>query len=169
MSFLRSFILLSTVMGVAAASAQAQAPARTGLSTNDVTVITSERLVYDYNQAFAIFETNVVVVDPNLRLTCDKMTVRFNEKGDMNFLEARGQVYIQQDDKTARAELATYDVAEGKIVLENNPQVMSGATILQGGKITFWRFQNRMESDGGSRLIIPPSEKKGAGLPATNN
>lgn len=145
-----------------------QEAATPSLSTDDVTVITSERLLYDYNQAFALFEDNVVVVDPDLRLTCDKMTVRFNEKGDMNFLEARGQVYIKQDDKTARAELATYDVAEGKIVLENNPQVMSGATILQGGKITFWRFQNKMESTGGSRLIIPPSGKKGAGLPAGN-
>jgi len=149
-------ISLLLAFGNGAFTVSAQAPA---ITSEEVTVITSERLLYDYNNAFAVFEENVVVVDPKLRLTCDRMTVRFNEKGELNFLEARGQVYIQQDDKTARAEMATYDVADGKIVLEVNPQVMRGGSILQGGKITFWRNENKMHVEGGSRLIIPPSDK----------
>jgi lipopolysaccharide transport protein LptA len=144
------------------APAAAAAPKPAGDQT---TVITSDRLTYDYNKAYALFQDHVVVVDPSLKLTSDELEVKFDEKGDVAFLQARGQVFIQQAEKTARAELASYFVKEGKIVLEKNPQVMQGGKILQGGRITFWRMQNRMEVDQGTQMIIPNSDREDAAIP----
>jgi lipopolysaccharide transport protein LptA len=155
---------LVAAIALAASVGRAQAPA-TPEAGEQATVITSERLIYDYHKAYALFQEHVVVVDPNLKLTSDELEVKFDEKGEVAFLQARGQVFIQQGPKTARSELASYFVKEGRIVLEKNPQVMEGGKILQGGRITFWRFENRMEVDQGSQMIIPGSERQGVELP----
>jgi lipopolysaccharide transport protein LptA len=160
-------VFASACLGLLAllAPSRAQAPATAPAAADDTTVITSDRLTYDYGKAYALFQEHVVVVDPSLKLTCDELEVKFDEKGDVSFLQARGSVFIQQADKTARAELASYFMKEGKIVLEKNPQVMQQGKILQGGRITFWRFQNRMEVDGGTQMMIPSNEKGGDLLP----
>ena len=124
--------------------------------SEEVTVITSEQLIFDYQNSYAIFEENVVVIDAELKLTADKLTVRFGEDGEVNFIEAKGQVFIQQEDRTARSELATYEVDTGKITLTQNPQVMRGRDLLQGETIIFWRDQNKMICKPKARLIIFP-------------
>lgn len=124
-----------------------------------LTVITSDHLLYDYKNAFAVFTDNVVVIDPKLKLTADKLLVRFDEKGDVSFIEAKGQVFIEQDDVTARAEVAEYDLAEGKIVLSVNPLVQRGDAMLTGDKVIYHRNDGRLECFPNARLIIPSDEK----------
>lgn len=165
---MRNRLLLSASLAGLLAAVWAGVAQNAATAPNDqTTVITSERLTYDYTKAYALFQEHVVVVDPGLKLTSDELEVKFDEKGDVSFLQARGQVFIQQGEKTARAELASYFVKEGKIVLEKNPQVMQGGKILQGGRITFWRLENRMEVDKGTQMIIPSTDREGVELPGT--
>ena len=124
-----------------------------------MTVITSDHLLYDYKNAFAVFTDNVVVIDPKLKLTSDKLIVRFDEKGEVNFIEATGQVFIEQDEITARAEKATYDTVEGKIILTVNPLVQRGDAMLTGDKVIYYRNDGRLECYPHARLIIPAGEK----------
>jgi|GEM_PF-493098 len=128
----------------------------------EVTVITSDKLVYDFKNKFALFEGNVVVEDISFRLTSDKLHVIFNEAGDVKFIKATGQVYIQQDEKNARSEQATYDLVSGEIVLTGEPQLQRGRNLLFAELIKFWRDGERLESEGKSRLIVFPDED-GAG------
>ena len=155
-----------SLLAVCSLGALAQGPASSG-GAEEMTVITSDKLLYDYRNQFAVFDDNVVVVDPQMKLTSDKLTVRFDKNNQIQFIEARGQVYIEQAARgfTARAELVTYHVKEGKIVLEDNPQVVREGKILQGGKITYWRFHDKLESSEGTKLIIPSSDRNKAGAP----
>ena len=122
----------------------------------DLTVITSERLIYDSEKQYALFEKDVVVSDPHLRMKTDKLTIHFDADNQPQRLLAEGRVVMSQADTRAWAGRVTYNVATGEVVLEDNPRVMRGRDMLMGQRITFWRDQNRLECYPQARLIIYP-------------
>jgi len=134
-------------------------PARgEGEAAADLTVITSDKLTFDYTERFALFDGNVVVVDPQMKLYADKMTVVFSVSNRISEIKAEGKVYIVQDDKRARSDVAQYNVDQGIIVLTGKPQVTRGEDILTGDKITFWRNDNKMLVEPRARLVINPQD-----------
>ena len=137
-----------------AASVGAKAPTAADPQTDNLTVITSDRLTFDYQKQFALFDKNVVVVDPEMRLYADRMTVRFGHDNRITEIKAEGRVLIQQQDKEARSELAIYNLVQGVIVLTGKPQVTRGQDILTGDKITFWKNENRMIVEPRARLVL---------------
>ena len=134
-------------------------PAPAVPAEEQLTVITSERLTFDYAKHFALFEENVVVTDPELKILADKMTVLFNDQNVAKSVRAEGNVYLVQLDKKAKSDIALYDVATGEIQLIGNPQVTRGADVLTGTKITFWRNDNKMKVDGRAQLNLAPDSK----------
>ncbi len=120
------------------------------------TVITADRLTFDYQNRYAFFEKNVVVVDADLHMTADTLRVLFGEDNKAQVIRAEGHVVITQEDKVARAGLAIYDVVGGKIVLRVNPVVKQDKDELRGDVITYWRDKNLMICEPGARLIIYP-------------
>lgn len=140
--------------------------ANKGVDDDAVTVITSDRLFYDYKQKFALFQTNVVVVDPRIKITADQMTVFFDETNRVQAIRCEGAVRISQEDKTARANLATYDVRSGEIILTGGrPEVVSGRNVMTGDPIIFNRDSNTVNVPGTAerpRLIIAPGQGGGA-------
>ena len=130
----------------------------------EVTVITSEKLTFDYNRQYALFENEVVVVDPRLTLYADKMIVRFDEDNKADRIVAEGNVIIVQDDKRARAREAEYKVADGEITLSGEPMVMSGKNIFTAEVMRFWRDENRMQGKPNSRLVIYPEGQDATAL-----
>lgn len=125
-------------------------------TSSDVTVITSEKLTFDYIKQYALFEQNVVVVDPQMKIYADTMLVLFDENNKARSIKAEGNVVIVQDDKRARAAVAEYKVDVGEITLTGSPMVTSGKNILTAEVIKFWRDDNRMECKPKSRLVIYP-------------
>jgi lipopolysaccharide transport protein LptA len=136
----------------------ARAAAANEEAVGTVTVITSDRLTFDYKKRFALFEHNVLVTDPEMQLACDKLLVTFDEAGKAKNIKAEGRVTIKQEDKTAHAGLATYDLDGGKIVLSDKPRVLRGRDVLEGELITFWRDDNRMICQPNARLVIYPEQ-----------
>lgn len=170
MKYLRMLAIVGSVWAAAAPRVPAQEeaaapkarPAPSGAGAADqLTVITSDRLTFDYEKHFAVFERNVMVTDPDMQLASDKLTVRFDEDGKAQTIKAEGRVTITQADKTSQSGVATYDVATGKIVLADKPRVTRGRDVLEGDVITFWRNENRMVCQPRARLVIYP-EKDGA-------
>lgn len=121
----------------------------------DATVVTADKLTFDYIKQFALFEGNVVVNDPRLQLSANKLWITFTEDGGAQTIKAEGKVLMTQADKKARSDVATYDVATGRIVLAGGPpQMMQGRNILEGEVITFWRDQQRLECKPRARLVV---------------
>jgi lipopolysaccharide export system protein LptA len=146
------------VAGAVGALAQAPGQEATLAADKDATVITSDRLTFDYSKHYALFERNVVVIDPEMRLTADRLTVQFDESGKAKVIKAEGQVQINQVDKAAFAQVATYDVENGKIVLAGKPRVTRGRDTMEGEIITFWRDENKMSCQSRARLVIHPDK-----------
>ncbi len=151
------------VIGMAAAlgCAALQSPAaleddgRSLEASPNATVITADKLTFDYIKKFALFENNVLVNDPRLQLSANRLTIVFTEEGGAQTIKAEGKVLLTQGDKKARADVATYDVVSGRIVLVGGPpQVMQGRNILEGEVITFWRDQQRVECKPRARLVV---------------
>ena len=152
-------------MGLAALAAGlgAGVPARAAMEDDgrsleaspDATVVTADKLTFDYIQKFALFEGRVLVNDPRLQLSSDRLTIVFTEDGGAQTIKAEGKVLLTQGDKKARSDVATYDVPSGKIVLAGGPpQVMQGRNILEGEVITFWRDEQRLDCKPKARLVV---------------
>lgn len=127
-----------------------------------VTVITSERLVFDHKKQFAEFETNVVITDPRVEIKADFMKVWFNSDNRVKIIQAEGHVYIRQDETEAWAGRAEYLMEEGKMVLRDKPQMSRGQDILTGDVITFYRDENKMIVEPRARLVIFPQGERGS-------
>ena len=149
---------LAAAMGLCAglpARAAMQDDGRSLEASPDATVVTSDKLTFDYIQKFALFEGRVLVNDPRLQLSSDRLTIVFTEDGGAQTIKAEGKVLLTQGDKKARSDAATYDVASGKIVLAGGPpQMMQGRNILEGEVITFWRDEQRLECKPKARLVV---------------
>ncbi len=149
-----SFVLLSVAGSVSLA--QLQPVAAVPRASNNPTTITSDTMDADLAKRQAIFRGNVVVKDDAYRIKARELVVRFGAGGGgLENLVATGDVLIEQADKSATAQKATYVVADAKIVLEGSPKVTekSGST-LQGSTIIFYRNTNKVQVDGKTSLVI---------------
>ena len=139
-----------------ALAAAEKAPADKGPGEEPLTVITSERLTFDYKEHFALFEENVVVTDPEIKILADKMTIVFDDKNAAKSVKAEGHVILVQLDKKAESDTAIYDVVTGEIQLLGNPRVTRGKDVLTGDTINFWRNENRMKVNKRAKLVLGP-------------
>ncbi len=120
----------------------------------NVVIITAGKMIYDSEKQSAVFEGNVIVSDQELLLKADNLTAKFDKNSKVQYIHAEGNVYIEQDDKTAWSKSATYDAVSGKMVLEGDPLIKQGKDMLQGDVITFWRDDNKMICEPNARLTI---------------
>jgi lipopolysaccharide export system protein LptA len=127
-------------------------------TATDVTVITSDKLTFDYVAQYAFFEGNVVVVDPQMKIYSDTMMVVFDQGNRARNIKAEGNVVIIQEDKRAKSDVAEYEIATGKIVLNGNPMITSGRNILTADIMRFWRDENRLECEPNARVVIYPDD-----------
>ena len=132
------------------------APPPAATATNrPPTVIKSDSLDADLFKRTAIFRGNVVVVDAAFRMTAMQMDVSFNDQANgVDKIVARGKVRIEQADKIALADEATYFVADARIELIGSPRAFSGKNELSGEKITFFRNENKLLVSGGTTLSL---------------
>ncbi len=146
------------MFGSPAAQGSDTAPPSTP-TPDELTIITSDKLTYDAERQFIVFENNVVVRDPSLKMTADHMTVNLGEDQEVKSILAVGNVVLTQEDRQAWAQRASYDLDEGIIVLEGEPRVMRGRDLLAGDRITFWRDDQRMVCEPHARLVIQPDSE----------
>ncbi len=119
------------------------------------TVITAKTLDFDYQKRTAVFQGDVVVVDPAVRITADTMTVVFDENNAPETITAIGRVRIEQPDRIATCSRAAYSVRSGLMVLTGKPMVRRGSDVLTGTRIIFSRDDNRVSCEGATLRILP--------------
>lgn len=119
-----------------------------------ITEITSEKLFFDYEGKIAIFTGNVVLTDPDLQLTSEKLTVYMTAEDDIEKLDAEGSVEIKMEGMHSKSGKAVYTLADGKVVLTEQPQVSRDGSILQAERILYWRLENKLEAYPRARVIM---------------
>ena len=126
--------------------------------SNDVTVITSKELFFNYKAKNVRFEQNVHVQDLKMTMDCGTLDVRFGEKNEINWIEALTGVKIVSEGREANAGKAAYDAKTDEFVLQDNPSFRDGKNKLYGDRIRFWRASGRMVCEPRARLVIYPDK-----------
>ena len=126
------------------------------------TVITSGELTYDYKRSIAIFQEDVVVQDPQVRMESDMLTVLFGATNDIKSVTAVGNVRLRSGDKRASCNKAIYIARTGEILLSGKAVLMRQTDRLEGKQITFWLNEERVVCKPG-RLVIHSAKERSDG------
>ena len=135
-----------------------------GTSNLPITVKSNE-LAADNKGKTAIFTGKVVAKQGDVTIFCDKMTVFYgNTQGEVDKIEADGNVRIIQENRTGISSHAVYDSKQGKITLTGgNPKVMQGADTVAGEIITYFINEERSSVSGGRvEAVIHPKPRSDA-------
>jgi lipopolysaccharide transport protein LptA len=83
-----------------------------------------------------VFEGQVRATRGDLVMTCEALEV-VSSDDRVEHATARGAVEVQRGNQVARAELATLDVASGRLVLEEAAHLSEGPHTMRGERVTF--------------------------------
>lgn len=120
------------------------------------TVITSDKLEFDYNEFIALFDGHVVVKNSKFTLKADRMLVCFEHTNDIKRVDAVGNVDLKSGDMRAVCGKATYTSSDGKILIQNNPVVSKGENSIAGNKMSIWLNDERVVVEDDVSLETQP-------------
>lgn len=118
--------------------------------------ITSDKLDFDYKSRRTLFRGNVMVVQGELHLQSDVLTVDYKQVGEKQQLEqvtADGHVTVTQGPKKATGNHAVFSEAERTVVLTGNAVLEEGSNQVNGDKIVVYPDESRMEVIGDNRRV----------------
>lgn len=124
------------------------------------TVITSDTLLFDYQQRMCVFEGNVIVKDPRVRIESQKLHVFFDASNQVESVVATEAVKVTQADRKATCGRAVYTASNGAIVMTQNPKLVRSRDTLQGEEIRIFVNTEKATSTP-ARLELFPSDSRG--------
>ncbi|MDD4932257.1 MAG: LptA/OstA family protein [Methylacidiphilaceae bacterium] len=125
----------------------------------DATVVTSNTFRLDMNIHQGFFNGNVIMVTNSLRLRSNEMTVFFDETGSqVKRMIARGDAVLEQPKRTGKSSQMEYIVAENKLIMTGNPEVIDDQNHVTGTVITLFRDTDQMQVDGHSKVVLYQAE-----------
>jgi len=138
--------------------------ARAENATQQKTVITSDTLSFDYDRLVAVFEDNVTIIDPQVRMKSKRLNVLFDEANQIKSVTASGNVRMWQGDRTATCRRAIYVARTGEMILHGDAIMRQGKDSVTGDEITIMLNENKMVCKPAT-LVIYPGEGQKSPLP----
>ena len=153
--------ILGIVLVTATATAVFGAPAALAKRPrkSGETVITSNRMEYDYKTAAILFEENVKVVDPEFTMTADRVIVLLESTNELKQVRCLGNVVLVSEDRSARCSEAVYTKKTGQIVMTGDAVLQRAKEQIWGRKITIWVDDERMECEPARMVLQSPTGK----------
>jgi len=134
--------------------------------------ITSDKLDFDYKNRRTVFRGAVEVIQGDVHLQTDILTVDYTQVGDKQELKgvnADGHVTITQGPKKATGSHATFDQGSRTVVLTGNAVLEEGSNQVNGDRIIVHPDESRMEVLGENRrvkvILFPGQQGASAGGP----
>lgn len=147
---------------LAPSGAVAAAPARAKVKGD--TVITSNRMEYDYARSSIIFDENVKISNPEYTMTCERLVVMLNSTNDVKWIKATRNVILVNGDRSAKCDEATYTKADGKVVMTGREVIVQRAKDqMTGTKITIWLNDERVECEPARMVLQEATVNAGKG------
>jgi len=162
------FFTLVLVSDLTAASADKSSHR---VNSDQPITVKSNELIADNRGKTAVFTGKVVARQGDVTIFSDKLIINYAENGgEVDKVEALGNVRIVQSDRTGISSRAVYESREGRITLTGtpNPKVIQGADSVTGRVITYYLDEDKSSVTGGGdpdarvEAVISPSRKKGS-------
>lgn len=136
-----------------------------GVTNATKTVITSDSLMFDYGRSTCIFDGNVVVDDPRIKMECNKLYVFFDATNNVDSIVATESVKIWQEDRRGVCDKAVYTAKTGTIVMTGNPKLQSGNNMVRGDEIKIFVDSekvfvdsNKVKNTSRVKLVVFPGD-----------
>jgi len=107
--------------------------------------ITSDRMVADNRNRIVNFLGNVVAKREDMIIFSDQLSAVYTEQSKIEKIIARGNVKINQTDRTATCQEATFFQLRQQVVMTGKPKVWQGKNIITGDKIIIFVKEDRVE------------------------
>lgn len=123
--------------------------------------VTSEQLSVDQKTGKAVFTGKVVIVQGQMRLAADRVTVTYAQ-GDqrrISMLHAEGNVLMVSGEDAAEARAADYNVESGDVVLTGNVLLTQSGNVLAGEKVTVDLETGTANASGRVRSVLQPGSE----------
>ncbi|MEW6409127.1 MAG: LptA/OstA family protein [Nitrospirota bacterium] len=166
-------IIMASFVFVADATAQLKEKTGGKEKEKSPIVITSNKLFADNVKNIQTFEGNVVAKSGEMIIYSDKMIVYHIEKGedrdkdkegdiggDIDRIEAYGNVKVIKGDRTIISDEAIYYESEEKMVFKGNPKAWRGDDVVTGSMITYFTGEDRSIVEN-SKVILMRKERSG--------
>lgn len=128
--------------------------------------IAADNLEVQEEQGVAIFRGKVVAGQGTMRLTADELEVTYGQggggTGEINRLQAKGDVFIANGAETAAGDWADYDVSAGQIKMGGAVTLTQGGNVIKGAALTIDLNSGRGAVDGGGgrvKSVFAPAPK----------
>jgi len=144
--------------------------------------ITSDRMEAFNEKKLVVFSGNAKVTQGNSILKSDKLLLYYKDKsdktdkkvtvetdktGDLEKIEAKGNVCLTQGERVATGDEAIYFRESNKIVMTGNAVLNEGKNSIKGDRVTVFLNENRGIVEGNNqkqiKAIIYPQERKKTG------
>ncbi len=119
------------------------------------TLLTGDKLVFDYQERFVRMDGDVIVEDDEGTLKTDRLVGRFSESNQVEHVEASGGVSFVSGDRSAHADSAVYNYVSGLVQLDGQASASEAGNRLSGERIRFWtRGDRRMLCEPNAMLVV---------------
>jgi len=141
---------------------------KSGSSTNAPareTIITSDKIDFDYKEGVILFDDHVVVDDPQFVMRSDRLLVFMESTNDVSQVMAIGHVVFSNEMRSATCDKAIYTRKDGQVVLTGDVRLKTeGETTgeVRGKKVVIWVDDERVEVLDGASITLPPGAFKKA-------
>ncbi|MDD6088458.1 MAG: LptA/OstA family protein [Desulfovibrionaceae bacterium] len=134
------------------------------------TRITADRMVYSEEKQRVIFENNVMVERPDMKLRAGRLTVYLKpkkmpdgsegvipggmENAEIDRIVAEQNVRMEHGDRRGTCSVATYVPSRELLTMEGNPVLTDGESTLSGKIVRYYAAERRSEvvGDGKKRV-----------------
>ena len=121
--------------------------------------ITADQLNVDQAARVAVFQGNVVVGQGTLRLGADRIDVSYSDgegTGQVERMEATGQVTLTNGAEAAEAQSAVYTVADGAVLMEGEVLLTQGENAISGERLRIDLNAGTARMEGRVRTVFQP-------------
>ncbi|GAB4388592.1 lipopolysaccharide transport periplasmic protein LptA [Albidovulum sp.] len=154
---------LHLLLPVSAATGQGTTVGFGGLKadTSQPVEVTADSLSVSQPDGKAVFSGNVVVVQGDMRLAADEVTVIYGtaDRRKIESLRAVGNVTLAAGADAAEADEALYTIDTGAVVLTGNVLLTQGPSTLSGQRLTVDLTSGTGTMEGRVRTVLDPGTR----------
>jgi len=136
--------------------------------------IFADQFEFDSTNHTAVYTGHVRVLDPQMKLVCERLTAELTEVGGtnarttINQIVAQGSVQVDmttdQGSASAYGDKAVYEAATDTVELTGKPRLVTRQGTLTGDRVIVDRRRNRLEARGNVRMVMPAEALKQPGF-----
>ena len=120
--------------------------------------ITANNLSINQSSNSATFEGTAYVGQGSLRLSADKIVVRYNQDtGKVTSVEATGKVVFTNGEDIAEAESAIYKIDSGLLSMSGNVLLVQGKSTISGNYLDMDILKNIANLSGNVKTTLAPN------------